>query len=170
MATLINSSDFISQWLISTTVQNAVQFTQLQKNVENKWLNDLLGATIATLLLANAAGNSGIPNDPEYLAIYNEIRLPDCSGFENYSSGMKEMLIAMVWFEWHRFAPYTGTQIGQRFQETTNSVGVGGNSFLFTQNYNLAINNYKVIQKYIQANLADYPDYSTLTKHYLTQL
>ena len=111
MATLINSSDFIGQYLVSTTAQNVGQFTSLQTNIENKWLNDLLGTTIAPLLLANAAGNSGIPNDPEYLAIYNEIRLPECYGFENYSSGIKEMLISMVWFEWHRFAPYTGTQI-----------------------------------------------------------
>lgn len=170
MATLINSSDFIGQYLVSTTPQNVGQFTSLQTKIENKWLNDLLGTTIAPLLLANAAGNFGTPNDPEYLAIYNEIRLPDCYGFENYSSGMKEMLIAMVWFEWHRFAPYTGTQIGQRFQETTNSVSIGGNSFLFTQKYNLTVNNYKVIQKYIHQNLADYPDYSTLQKHYLTQL
>jgi hypothetical protein len=170
MATLITSSDFAGEYLVSTTAQTVGQFTALQTKVENKWLNDLLGTTIAPLLLANAAGNNGIPNDPEYLAIYNEIRLPECHGFENYSSGMKEMLISMVWFEWFKGAPFTGTTVGQRLQETTNSKPVGGNSFLFTTRYNLSINNYKVIQKYIHQNLADYPDYSTLQKHYLTQL
>lgn len=169
-ATLINQTDFNGgEYACAITANNTAQFTQLMADVEAQWMAKLLGTTLSAAFIANAALNSGIPTGAAYLKIYNALLLEDAwCGDENYSTGIKNYLKALVWFNWNTTVKYTATQVGQRMQETTNSVPV--NDFSYVVKYNQAIANMRVIQYYIRQNLADYPDYAGTFEKYNTPL
>jgi hypothetical protein len=168
MAILVQNSDFVGKYAISLTDNNTPLFNQLATSVELKLINNLLGLTIAPLFLAECAGNNGVPTSADYLAIYNPIQLTNTCNFENYSSGIKEMVLAAVWVAWINELSFTSTTLGLRVQDTTNSKPVSGNAFVVVNKYNLSTANYIVIQQYINENIEDYPDFDGIERNYMS--
>ena len=167
MSVLIQITDFIGKYAISTFETTEVQ--QLLDEEETKWINNLLGVAEATLFLADANANGGVPVIPQYLIIYNALQLDNChSDFENYSTGIKLMLINAIYAEWYGQENVQGTSIGLKVIESTNADTVPGYTFKLKNNLNEAIGNYKVIQNYICMNSSDYPDYAGVTKNYVS--
>ena len=135
--------------------------------VETRWLNNLLGTVEATALLADANANGGIPVLAPYLVIFNALQLEDyCNEWETYSGGLKEMLINVVYAQWYNEKAIQGTTIGLKKINSTNATNVHGQTFKLKNALNLAVNNYRVIQKYIASNMSDYPDYKGMNKKY----
>lgn len=166
-ATLITQADFVGKYAIitsNTTSTAAVQ--KIMDDTERRMLKDLLGDALYLLFIANAAGNSGVPNDPDYVKIYDELRIDYCVPIDDFSTGMKEMLLSMVWYQWNNDVQTIPTQNGLKNIESSNSKAQSTNSFTNKRAYNLAIANYKVIQFYVQQNSDIYGDIPYIHKDY----
>lgn len=169
MSILIGISDFVGIKAISSNSHEVAYIQQFMDTIESKWLLNLLGKTDRDALLLEALGNSGVPTSANYLAIYGEIQLTNhCSDWEVYSSGMKDMLINVVYAKWYNFKNLQGTTMGLKKLNSTNADNPAGANFKLKNDVNLAVNNYRVIQKYIYQNCADYPDFNGINKNYTT--
>lgn len=168
MSVLISPSDFIGKYVLPGTPLEVVLKQQLIDEVETRWMTNLLGSVEATALLADANANGGVPVLAPYLVIFNALQLEDyCNDeWELYSGGLKEMLINVVYAQWLNEKAIQSTTIGLKKINSTNSSNVHGQTFKLKNNINLAVNNYRVIQKYIDTNIADYPDYKGINKKY----
>jgi hypothetical protein len=164
-ATLITQTDFVGKYAINTDDIVAIQL--LMDDTERRWLTDLLGEPLYLLLIANAAGSSGVPTTPSYLKIYNELRIDFKVPVDDFSTGMKEMLMAAVWFEWNKQSEVTPTRNGLKGIESSVSKRYPVDSFLNKNRYNLAVANYKVIQYYVQMDATTYGDIKYIHKDYI---
>jgi hypothetical protein len=163
MAVLIATGDFVGKYTIVTN--NTVAIQKLIDDTERRMLKDLLGESLYTLFIADI-GTGGVPSDPDYVTIYDELRINHKVPVDDFSTGMKEMLLAMVWYQWNNDVQTIPTQNGLKNIESSNSKAQGTNTFTNKRAYNLAIANYKVIQFYIQQNSDIYGDIKYIHKDY----
>ena len=165
MATLINTNDFINQYAIAGGTFTDGTLLEFINAIEVEMLYKLFGKTMADLFIADSSG--GAPADPLYVALYDAIQLSNYSGgsyynqryFEDYSSGMVEMLKAFVYTVYNQRANVSATIDGNKNLTTSVSTIVSGFNHYYANIYNKGVANYKVIQQYICENIEDYPDY-----------
>ena len=168
MSILISINDFIGKYNVTTPASDTSIFQSVCDEVEAKWMLNLLGETESAAFIADASA-TGIPTLPQYLKIYNVLQLSGhCSTWEVYSSGVKDMLINAVYAQWYNDVAIQGTLVGLKKIDTTNSSSVPATTFKLKNNWNLAVNNYRVIQKYIYSNSSDFPDFAGINKNYTT--
>lgn len=164
MGILINSSDFIGKYKISTNTAQATELDNFIEQYETNYLYDLLGKTLADLFIASVVNYE--PVGAAYLAIYNVIELDlTCSVERN--EGMKNMLLGFIYFEWLRKSPIKSTISGQVVSTNENSIPIMDN-WGMTNRYNSSVNDYQIIQYYINQHLTDYPNYKGQYKGYAT--
>jgi hypothetical protein len=153
MGILINTTDFVGKYAIA---QNSFsKLGQFITDYETNYLYDLLGKTLADAFIATVSNN--LPVGASYLAIYNVIEL-DLGYRIERNEGMKNMLLGFIYFEFMRKDPIKSTIAGQSLNSIENGVPVI-DSWGMTSIYNSSVNNYQIIQYYINQNLTDYPNY-----------
>lgn len=161
MGILINSTDFVGKYAIAqNSFSNVDAFiAQYEKN----YLYDLLGKTLADLFIASVVSN--VPVGVEYLAIFNVIELENYYLCVRRNEGMKNMMLGFVYYEYMRKTPIKSTISGQVVNSNENSVSTF-DAWGMTNRYNSSIEDYKIIQYYINENSTDYPDYLGMQKDY----
>lgn len=153
MGILINTSDFVGKYAIA---QNSFsKLGQFITDYETNYLYDLLGKTLGDAFISSVVNN--LPVGAEYLAIYNVIEL-DLSCRVERNEGMKNMLLGFIYFEFMRKDPIKSTIAGQSVNSIENGVPVIDN-WGINSIYNSSVNDYQIIQYYINQNLTDYTDY-----------
>lgn len=153
MGILINTTDFVGKYSIA---QNS--FSKLNEYIneyETQYLYDLLGKTLADLFIASVVNNQ--PVGANYLAIYNVIELEILFNVER-NEGMKNMLLGFIYYEYMRKSPIKNTITGSVVNANENSTPTF-DCWGLTTRYNSSVNDYKVIQYYINQNLTNYTDY-----------
>lgn len=163
MAQLIQISDFVGKYRIIAQ-DNHVMLQAYIDMVESEILLKLFGKDLKVLFLADVV--SWVPQTAIYLDLYNEILLTNHCSFETYSSGMKEMLLAMVYFRWFNKVQVSESVNGLKAIESSNSNPQPSRLYL-VEVYNNAVNNYKVIQAYIKQNRSDYEDFKGVDIDYM---
>lgn len=161
MGILINSADFIGKYKLSSNTFQATELDNFIEQYETNYLYDLLGKTLGDLFIASVVNY--LPVGATYLAIYNVIEL------DNYhirrNEGMKKMLLGFIYWEWARKYPIKNTISGQVVSTNENSINVFDN-WGMTNRYNSSVNDYQIIQYYINENSTDYTDYNGMYKSY----
>lgn len=153
MGILINTSDFVGKYAIA---QNSFsKLGQFITDYETNYLYDLLGKTLGDAFISSVVNN--LPVGAEYLAIYNVIELDLICRVER-NEGMKNMLLGFIYFEFMRKDPIKSTIAGQSVNSIENGVPVIDN-WGINSIYNSSVNDYQIIQYYINQNLTDYTDY-----------
>jgi hypothetical protein len=158
MGILINTSDFVGKYAISQN--NFSKLNEYITDYETKYLYDLLGKTLADLFIASVVNNQ--PVGASYLAIYNVIELEIGLKVER-NEGMKNMLLGFIYFEYMRKSPIKNTITGNTINANENSTPTF-DCWGLTTRYNSSVNDYKIIQYYINQNLTDYPNYLGMQK------
>jgi len=160
MGILINTSDFVGKYAIA---QNSFsKLGQFITDYETNYLYDLLGKTLGDAFITSVVNN--LPVGAPYLAIYNVIELDlNCSVERN--QGMKNMLLGFIYYEFMRKDPIKSTITGQVLNSNENSTPIF-DSWGMTNIYNSSVNDYQIIQYYINQNLTDYTDYKGKHKGY----
>jgi hypothetical protein len=168
MSSIIKQSDFIGKYAISTPPSHVVLVQQVIDDVEVQWMNNLLGLVDSLAFRTECAGNNGVPTSAQYLTIFNALQLSNwCDSWEQYSSGVKDMLLNAVVVEWYtKSVQFQGTTLGTKQIDSSNSKVVSGTTFKHKNQYNLALTNYRVIQRYIYQNSSDFPDFKGINKNY----
>lgn len=166
MGILINTTDFVGKYYIAFNTAGSAELDAFITQYETPLLYDLLGKTLADAFIASVANN--LPVGAAYLAIYNVIELDlGCDYARN--EGMKNMLLGFLFFEWMRTNPIKSTVNGQAIMSNENSTPVIDN-WGITRIYNNSVNDYQIIQYYINQNLTDYPNYKGQYKGYASPI
>lgn len=163
MAQLIQISDFVGKYKIINQTSTTMLQDYIDK-VESEILLKLFGAELKTLFLADVVAY--VPVTAKYLALYNEILLTHNHSFENYSSGLKDLLLSIVYFRWFNKVQVSESVNGLKSIESSNSVQQPSKIYLVDL-YNNAINNYKVIQVFISQNSEDYEEFEGIGIEYI---
>ena len=79
---------------------------------------------------------------------------------------MKDLLMAFVYFEWHRYNLNKSVSTGIVRGDSENSNMVLAESFGTYDKYNRAVSSYRSIQQYISDNSTDYPSFEGRRKLY----
>lgn len=162
-AKLIQPSDFVGKYGLSTDMYNKTVLQTFCNDIEDKWLRDLFGKTMADDFLADVTG--GLPVSAKYLALYNPLDndLGD-------SDGMKEMLMRVVYLEFPKYQMRTNTTNGMKGINTTNSTPIHLNALWYSNKMNEAVNDYQVIQYEVMKDRVTYPDYDGKHKDFFSHL
>lgn len=160
MGILINTSDFVGKYAIAQS--SFSKLGQFITDYETSYLYDLLGKTLADLFITSVVNNE--PVGTEYLAIYNVIEL-DLTCKVERNEGMKNMLLGFIYYEFMRKDPIKSTITGNVVNANENSIPTF-DSWGMTNRYNSSVNDYQIIQYYINQNLTDYPNYLGSHKDY----
>lgn len=172
MATLIQRADFVGVYAIANDMKSNSILDTLMDEVELKTIYQLFGQTLGDLFLTDAAANSGVPTDPNYLKVYNALMLDDNSCYckngilDRYSFGIKKMLLAFVYVQFFNRAGNVSTQLGLRKVESSVSKNVRLDGKYLCTVQNKGVEAFRVIQRYIELNSGDYPDYNGQEKNY----
>lgn len=162
MGILIRSTDFIGKYKISANTAQLAELDNFISQYETNFLYDLLGKTEGDAFIATVVNYQ--PVGAAYLAIYNVIEIElSCRVIRN--EGMKNMMLGFIYFERMRKSPIQSTVTGQVVMTNENSLPAFDN-WGMTSRYNNSIDDYQIIQYYINQHLTDYPNYKGSYKGY----
>lgn len=164
MGILIQNTDFVGKYDIAYNTAGRVTLDAFIEQYETNYLYDLLGKTLADLFIASVVNYE--PVGAEYLTIYNVIEL-DLTCRVERNDGMKNMLLGFIYFEYMRKFPIMSTSVGQVVSSNENSTPTIDN-WGMANRYNSSVNDYQIIQYYINQNLTSYPNYKGQYKGYTT--
>lgn len=155
---------FVGEYAIAAGQLGATDLQNIINKVETRTIKELFGNTMAALFIADIS--SGVPQDADYLTLFNEILLDNPRTFEDYSTGIVEMLKCFVFVQWYTSRQMNPTTQGGKKLDSSNARNYPDNSLLMHKYRNLGVANYKVIQEYCQNNMTTYPDFNGVTKDY----
>ena len=154
---------------------------QLQSYIdryEKRYLQDLLGCELSELFIDDLA--DGVPTDPIYLALFNEICIDLRTGFFNsyywatglcycqpkriISRGIKEMLKGFIFFQYMRDFPNQRDITGINHVDSENSNMVDFAQWGIPEFYNESIEDYNNIQYFIYENKDTYDVFNGVSK------
>jgi len=163
MGKIVKTTDFVGVFAIT---QNNFTTPKLQAFIdrfEKEYLYDLLGVTLANLFLADISTPYTPPANADYLIIYNPLDI-DAYCKRERSEGIKQMLIAFIYWEFVKDQPVKNTITGPVIAQNEVSTGVDFNDTNLYLIYNLGVKTFNVIQRYIRDNYNDYSDYKGTCK------
>jgi len=167
MSVILTQSMFVGQYAVATGPLGATDLQLIIDSVEDRTIKELFGNTMAALFIADIS--SGVPQDTNYLTLFNPLLLDNPRTFEDYSTGIIEMLKCFVYFEWYQSRQASPSTAGLKKIDSSNSKNYPNNSDLMMKKYNLGVANFKVIQEYACDNMTTYPDYDGVNKNYISR-
>lgn len=163
---LILAEDFLENPLydIALTFQAETELPKLIEVIEKDILEELLGCDLYDLFIADLNGDvPQIPQAAIYLNIFNSICIDEDS-IRSY--GIKDLLMAFVYFEWHRYNQNKSVSSGIVRADSENTSLANLTSTNIYEKYNRGIKSYQAIQRYICDNSTDYPEYEGMKKQF----
>lgn len=166
---ILQASDFTENPIfnIALTMQAECELDSMIADVEINTLQDLLGCDLYNLFIADLTPDT--PQEPQadiYIKIFEAFCFDHVLCGPQKSKGMKDMLMAFVYFEWHRYNLNKSTSTGIVRGDSENSNLATAEAFGIYDKYNRAIDTYRSIQQYIYDNSTDYPDFAGQRKFY----
>lgn len=155
MGLLIVKADFTGKFGVGKT--NFDKLDAYIARYEKKHLRKLLGVELYDLFETDVTDN-GVNNlTARFDAIYDPIIQDDGDDvIEN--NGMKQMVLGLVWFDFVREFKIKITHEGAVVND--EEVAQNVDSAFMYQRYNEAVEDWKVIQWYIDDNSSTYPEYN----------
>lgn len=157
MGLIVQTTDFTGKYAIP---QNS--FSDLDSFIdkyEKSYLQDLLGAALCVLFLADLDILDTAPTNPIYTKIFAAFA-EDSNGLVIKSEGMKVMLLGFIYWEWVReqkVKQTIGGAVVNSSEVSREASGVESNTF---SRYNAGIETYTAIQWWIIEHSSDYPDFN----------
>ena len=162
MAKILQTTDFTGKYAISQNNFNTSDLQAFIDKYESKYVYDLLGVELGTLLLADIAVSTFLPPVTAiYATIFNVLSQDEPLVRSN---GIKEMLLGFVYFEFVRTQTVQNTLTGNVLNQNEVATIVDWGSTGVYTNYNEAITTYRGIQCYVLDNLTVYPTFKGLMK------
>ena len=159
---ILQPSDFTDNpiYNIALTIQADSELETLIDDVEKNTLQELLGCDLYNLFIADlTASTPQVPQTTIYTNIFNSFCFDHVLCGPQKSQGMKDLLMAFVYFEWHRYNLNKSVSTGIVRGDSENSNMVLAESFGTYDKYNRAVSSYRSIQQYIYDNSTVYPTF-----------
>lgn len=160
---ILQPSDFVGKWAI-TQKYNSNDIQQLIEAYEDQIIYELLGVDLGNDLITNIGSLS-----TELQFIYDSFAVnieSDCGvTLLVRSEGIKDMLLYMLTGIYYLTDFGTATSEGKvKFQPEGGELSTDNWNDNYKL-YNRGVKSFKAIQKYIENNEIDYPDYKGIQKH-----
>lgn len=160
MGKIVKTTDFVGKYSISQSSFNTTDLQAFIDKYEKVYLRDLLGLTLGDLLYTDIASGTFLPPvTTRYSVLFNAIA-QEINGCDVISNGIKEMLLGFIYWEFVKTASTHNTITGNVMAQNEVSEQVDFSSTEIYNNYNEAINSYRAIQIYINANSSTYPEFN----------
>ena len=166
---ILQPSDFTENpiYNIALTLQAETELDAMIDDVEKNTLQELLGCELYTLFIADlTVGTPQVPQTQIYIDIFDAFCFDHVLCGPQTSKGMKDLLMAYTYFEWHRYNLNKSTSTGMVRGDSENSNSVLAESYGTYDKYNRAVDSYRSIQQYISDNSTLYPTFEGRRKHY----
>jgi hypothetical protein len=166
---ILQPSDFTDNpiYNIALTLQAETELDAMIADVEINTLQELLGCELYTLFIADLTVNTPqVPQTQIYIDIFDAFCFDNVFCGPQRSKGMKDLLMAYTYFEWHRYNLNKSTSTGMVRGDSENSNMVLAESYGTYDKYNRAVDSYRSIQQYISDNSTLYPTFEGRRKHY----
>jgi hypothetical protein len=166
---ILQPSDFTDNpiYNIALTLQAETELDAMIEDVEKNTLQELLGCELYTLFIADlTVGTPQVPQTQIYIDIFDAFCFDHVLCGPQTSKGMKDLLMAYTYFEWHRYNLNKSTSTGMVRGDSENSNSVLAESFGTYDKYNRAVDSYRSIQQYIYDNSTLYPTFEGRRKLY----
>ncbi len=157
MGKIVKTTDFVGKYSISQNSYNSDDLQAFIDKYEKVYLRDLLGLTLGDLLYADITAYNP-PATARYLVLFNPIA-QEINNCDVISDGIKEMLIAFIYWEFVKTQASSVAVIGNVSPQAEVSTGVDFNSTEVYNIYNVGIASYRAIQIYINNNSSTYPEF-----------
>lgn len=154
-------TDFKGDFQLPTNKLNQADLVYDINDLEESFIQDLLGSELAGLLIADLNSNN-VPQTARFQTIYNKLRIENESFCIYKSEGIKFMLKAFIYFNHGRRYTRRLTMVGEKQVDSENSVNVSSTQLI--RGYNRGIETYQAIQHYILLNQDVYPEFKGLYK------
>lgn len=143
-------------------------FPMYLDRVEDEYLPLLFGVELYDLFVIDwNSAPAGAPTDPRFSFIYEPFNYQDNAHGLLQSEGIKELLAGLVYFLYVRDNITRITTEGLKETTGSNSINVSGTRHDILSRYNEAIQNWKVIQYYMnQIDPALYPEFKGIDQRY----
>lgn len=162
MAVIVQIEDFTGRYQVAKDALSKKNLQYYIDELENCLLYDLLGAELGTLFIADLDVN-GVPQTQRFIDIYNSFAIDDDKYCDTIriSKGIKEYLIACIYFDYARNSNTYNSQLGNKSSSTENSEYAGNLIHDLSQRYNKGIATAKEIQWYCECyKPEDYPEFN----------
>ena len=156
MGLIVDTTDFSSgKYKVSQSIHTdlALYIARYEKQM----LVELLGAELATLYIADLTNK--VPVTAKYLSLHNAFFEDDGDKIRS-SSGVKDMLLGFIWFEYTRDLVVKNTINGLTKNLSEASEGIQFTENVIYQFYNEAVRTHNTIQWYIDEHATDYLEYN----------
>ena len=154
---IVTSTDFVGEFQISSDKFSKEKLDLYIARYENLFINRLLGCELAKLFIDDL--DNGVPQDPKFVAIFEPFCKQDECGNMYESSGMKDMLIGMIYFEFVKNNNSYVSTGGNKAKKTENSKTAGSLWHNVYARWNLSVKTSVAIQWFICREMATYPEY-----------
>lgn len=166
MGILIVASDFSGKWNIAKSSND--ELDAYIEMYEERFLIELLGKTLFDLFEADLTAR--VPQTDPYKLIYNSFVDDSLTGqFILFSDGMKDMLLALIYFEYVRDRQIKMPISGPK-REQSEVMSETSNTFLIPK-YNKGVDTYNAIQWYIIRHKDDwdvFEDFNGVCKEHMS--
>ena len=166
---ILQPSDFTDNpiYNIALTLQAETELDAMIEDVEKNTLQELLGCELYTLFIGDlTVGTPQVPQTQIYIDIFDAFCFDHVLCGPQTSKGMKDLLMAYTYFEWHRYNLNKSTSTGMVRGDSENSNSVLAESFGTYDKYNRAVYSYRSIQQFISDNSTLYPTFEGRRKLY----
>lgn len=166
---ILQPSDFTESpmYNIALTSTAEAELGALIDDVEMTCLQDLLGCDLYALFITDLTNDT--PQVPQ-TQLYKDIFEAFCKDNTNCgiqrSHGIKDMLMAFVYFAWHNYTYTQDTASGMVGIDSENSSKASPDSVGLYNKYNRGIKSYKAIQWFIFDNSTIYPTFNGIRKDF----
>ena len=160
---ILQPSDFTENptYKIALTLQADCELEEMITDIEEDTLQLLLGCDLYNLFIADlTASTPQVPQTQIYLDIFDKFCIDDELCGIQKSRGMKDLLMSMVYFNWHRYNLNKSVSTGMVRGDSENSNLVSPEAFGTYDKYNRGVDSYRAIQQYICDNSTDYPTFN----------
>jgi hypothetical protein len=156
---------------IALTLQAETELEAMIVDVEDNVLQMLLGCELYDLFIADlTVGTPQVPQTQIYLNIFNKFCIDDSMCGQQRSKGMKDLLEAFVYFDWHRYNLNKSVSTGMVRGDSENSNLVSPEAFGIYDKYNRGVESYRAIQQYISDNSSVYPTFNGNRLNYASSI
>lgn len=163
-ANILVEADFIGYYGLYKGTDGKIQ-AYINQYVP-KYLYEIFGAKLSALVVQNR----NIEETPEnrYYRLINGIKTDDDCG--TFYTGLKPLLLGLVWFHYVADDKYRQTAGGTKVQDAEVSKGASFDTSFIYEKYNISIDNWKALHRYLCDNKDVYPEFKGKEKKYISWL
>ena len=160
---IIQTTDFTGPYTISTDLNTVTVLQRCIDDHEKNYIRKLLGKTTGDLFIADVDAVTHLPVTAKYLTIFNALQYEDAAGCLKLSRGIKEYLVAAIFYH---FVSEGMTVHGQSGVVSPNAEAATRQSLVnqlrhAEARFNMILDSAWAIQEYCALQVpTDYPDYN----------